>query len=230
MSHEQPPGGYGGPPPGNPPPGGYGPPGQPPGGYGPPGQPPGGYGPPGQPPGGYGPPGQPPGGYGPPGYGGPPNYGAPGGFPPGGYPPPGGYGGAPPPGRPQRRPIELRQSGVIRERSALSVVLLSVFTCGIYYLIWLHSTTSELRDALGDEEIKPTQDLLLTIFTCFLWSIYVEYRNAQKVHAALLSRDPYIKDQSEMVILLNVAALFVGMTWLVATYILQEELNKLSKY
>jgi hypothetical protein len=119
---------------------------------------------------------------------------------------------------------------VIRERSALSVILLSFFTCGIYYLFWLHSTTSELKDALGDEEIKPTQDLILTIFTCFLWSIYVEYRNAQKVHAALLSRDPYVKDQSEMVILLNVAAVFVGMTWLVATYILQEELNKLSRY
>jgi hypothetical protein len=206
MSHQQPPG-YGGPggPPGNQPPG-----------YGPPGYPPGGY-----PPGGY-----PPGGA-PPGYGPPGGY-PPGGYPPGGYPPPGGYG--PPPGKPQRRPIEIRQSGIIKERSALTVAILSVITCGIYYLIWMHSTSSELRDALGDSDIKPGQDVLLTVVTCFIWSIYVEYRNAQKVHAALLSRDPYAKDQSEMVLILNVAAFFVGMTWIVATYILQEELNKLSRY
>ena len=51
-----------------------------------------------------------------------------------------------------------------------------------------------------------------------------------KVHAALLSVDPYTKDQSEMVMILNIATLFSsGLTWVVATYILQEELNKLAK-
>jgi hypothetical protein len=118
----------------------------------------------------------------------------------------------------------------IKERNAVVVLLLSLVTCGIYYLIWLYSTSSELKDALQDEEIKPGQDLLLTIVTCFLWSIYVEYRNAQKLHAALLSRDAYAKDQSEMVLILDLAALFVGATWLVATYIVQEDLNKLSRY
>jgi hypothetical protein len=102
-------------------------------------------------------------------------------------------------------------------------------TCGIYYWYWVYSTSRELKEALADEEIKPGTDLLLCIITCFLWGIYVEYRNAQKVHAALLSRDPYAKDQTEIVLILNLATFFVGATWLVATYIMQEEYNKLGR-
>lgn len=109
-------------------------------------------------------------------------------------------------------------------------MLLSFVTCGIYYLYWLYRTDKELAEALDDPEIKPGFDLLLTIATCGVWSVYVEYRNAQKVHAALLSRDPTARDQSEAVLLLDLAAFVVGATWLVATYILQEELNKLARY
>lgn len=119
---------------------------------------------------------------------------------------------------------------MISERSPVMVAALSVLTCGIYYLFWMYQAETELRDALGDEEIKPGQDVLLTIVTCSIWSVYAEYRNAQKIHAALLSRDPYAKDQSEVVLLLNVASYFIGMTWAVATYMLQEDLNKLSRY
>ncbi len=188
--------------------------------------------PPGGPPGYGGPPG------GPPGYGGPPPGGAPGqpgapgpgGFPPGGYPPPGAGHGAYPPAAPTRRPIEIKNRGVIKERSAVMVAVLSAFTCGIYYLYWLYKTGSELREALVDDEIKPGVDVVMTILTCSIWSVYSEYRNAQKIHGALLSRDPYAKDQSEMVMMLNVAGYFIGMTWVIATYMLQEDLNKLSRY
>jgi hypothetical protein len=103
-------------------------------------------------------------------------------------------------------------------------------TCGVYYLIWIYSTTKELKEALADDELKPGIDVLLSIFTCFLWSMYVDYRNAQKIHAALLSRDPYAKDQSDMVLILDLVGLFVGATTLISKYILQEELNRLSRY
>lgn len=143
-------------------------------------------------------------------------------------PPAGGYPTGP--GAQGQGPIEVRNPRAITERNSAVVVLLSMVTCGVYYLLWLYWTDSELKEALADDEIKPGQDVLLTLVTCFLWSIYVEYRNAQKVHRALTSRDPHAKNQSEMVLIMNVAALFVGATWLVATYILQEEFNKLAKF
>jgi hypothetical protein len=70
----------------------------------------------------------------------------------------------------------------------------------------------------------------LTIITCGIWAIYATYRNAQKIHAALLSVDPYAKDQSEMALILCLASFFTGyVTWVVAVYIVQEELNKLAR-
>ncbi len=120
--------------------------------------------------------------------------------------------------------------GVIQERSGLTVVLLSFVTCGIYYLYWMYTTDRELGEALDDPDIKPGQDLLLTFVTCGIWSIYVEYRNAQKVYSALRAHDPQATDNSQMILICNVAALFVGATWLLATYVLQEQLNKLARY
>jgi hypothetical protein len=120
-------------------------------------------------------------------------------------------------------------AGAITERNGAMVIVLSIFTCGVYYLFWCYNTTSELKAALADEELKPGLDILLIVVTCTLWSVYAQYRNAQKVHAALLSRDPYAKDQSDMVLGLHLAGLLVGATGLIAVYILQEELNRLAR-
>lgn len=174
----------------------------------------GGWGPP---PGGYGPP---PGGYGQP-PGAPPYY--PGGYPPGGagWPQPG-YGPAFGP------PVQL-VPGVVKERSGGMVVLLTIVTCGIYKLFWLYRTTDELRAATGDTSLNPGIDVLLTVVTCGLWGVFVEFRNVQKIHAVLASRDPGRKDQSQTVLILFLASFIVLVTWLVASYVVQEEFNALAK-
>lgn len=127
--------------------------------------------------------------------------------------------------------MPIRERGHIEQRSSVAAAALSFFTCGIYFLYWLHVTGRELKDTLGDEDIKPGIDVLLTVVTCGLWSAYAMYRNAQKVHAAMLSVDPYAKDQSELTLILAVASVFTGyVTWVGAVYVLQEELNKLGRY
>jgi hypothetical protein len=120
--------------------------------------------------------------------------------------------------------------GVIGQQSAVVLVLLSVCTCGVYTAYWLYRTTRELKEALNDPRLSPGTDLLLSLVTCGLWGIYVQYRNAQLVHRALLRFDPGARDQSTAVLILNVAALVVVLTWLVALFILQEELNRLARF
>ena len=157
--------------------------------------------------------------------GAPPYAGAP---PPYGYPPGGGY---PPPPAPKRAPIPIRQRGRIEQRGAAAAAALSLVTCGIYFLYWLHVTGRELQETLDDQELKPGLDVLLTVLTCGLWSAYAMYRNAQKIHGALLSVDPYAKDQSELTLILSLASVFTGyLAWVGAVYVVQEELNKLSRY
>src|SRR5882672_5257319 len=99
--------------------------------------------------GGYGPP---PPGWHPPGQG-PPPYGPPPGWP-GGYAPP--------------RPIVPLAPGVLKERNGVVVLLLAMFTCSIYELIWIYRTTDELRAATMDDSLNPGLDVVLTIVTCGL--------------------------------------------------------------
>ncbi len=119
--------------------------------------------------------------------------------------------------------------GVITERSGAMVVLLGIITCGIYHFIWLHKTSDELREATSDTGINPGVDLILVLITCGLWGLFLLYRNVQKVQAAQRARGLQRPDQSQTVMVLAIATFFVGVTGLVATYLVQEELNALAK-
>lgn len=109
------------------------------------------------------------------------------------------------------------------------VVLLTMVTCGIYKLFWLYRTTSELRAATGDPTLNAGTDVLLSLVTCGFWGAYAEYRNTQKIHDVLRSRDPSHRDQSQTVLILMVTSVIVGVTWFVASFIVQEEFNALAR-
>jgi hypothetical protein len=177
----------------------------------------------------------PPGGYNPPpgGYGGPPPGGPPGGYggPPGGYggPPPGGYGGPPAPYGGYPQPGPLAPSGAVNlaaftQREPLTILLLSVVTCGIYGLIWKYQTTEELRQASGDNNINPMLDIVLTVLLCGLWGIYSDYRNAKKVHELARAAGLQRSDQSTIVVVLWLFGLAFA-----SGFILQGEYNALGQ-
>jgi hypothetical protein len=122
------------------------------------------------------------------------------------------------------------RSGVIRQQDPVLVAALSVFTCGLYSAYWLYRITLELKQTLNETELRPGKDLVLSVLTCGLWAIYAQYRNAQLVHRGLLRFDPGARDQSAAVLFLNVAAIVVLVTWPLALYILQQEMNRLGRF
>jgi hypothetical protein len=114
--------------------------------------------------------------------------------------------------------------GGMTERSGVTVILLSLVTCGIYFFVWKYQTTEELKNVSGDTSINPMMDLLLSFVTCGVWAYYTDYRNAKKVHELLRARGSTRGDQSTVVLLLAIFGLyFIGM------YMLQEEYNALSR-
>lgn len=113
-------------------------------------------------------------------------------------------------------------------RNLIAVALLTLFTCGIYWLYWLYVTTKELKDVSGRGELNPTVDVLLAIVTCFIWGIYAEYRNAQIVHQVQKRRGVAHEDKSNLVLIMNLLALLVGITGLIAVIVLQEDYNRLA--
>jgi len=61
------------------------------------------------------------------------------------------------------------------------VLILSLVTCGIYYLVWMHRVSLEVQDALGETDTNPGLDVLLTLVTCGIYILFWDWRMAQKV-------------------------------------------------
>lgn len=138
------------------------------------------------------------------------------------------------PGAPARPEPPVRP-GIIKERNPIVVIILSMVTCGVYWFYWMYKITEELRDATGDETLKPGTDLLLGLVTCGMWGLYTEYRHVQKVHQAILPMDPGHKDQGQTVMILNIVTVagawlggMTGICAIIAQYMVQDEHNKLA--
>ena len=75
------------------------------------------------------------------------------------------------------------QSGGImtpgEKRDPIMVLILGILTCGIYAIYWVYKTSSEIRDALGREDINPALDAVLSLLTCYIWLIYLAYKYPQ---------------------------------------------------
>jgi hypothetical protein len=93
-------------------------------------------------------------------------------------------------------------------RSPISVFLLSIVTCGIYYFYWLYTTSVEMAACLGEEDIPPIVDLLLIIFTGSLWGFVWDWRTGQKI--ARMQERVGLPRNDESVLYLVLDALGVG--------------------
>lgn len=68
----------------------------------------------------------------------------------------------------------------MRERSIATNILLTIFTCGIYGLIWFISLTDDAGEASGDSSPTGGMALLLTLVTCGIYQIYWHYMIGKK--------------------------------------------------
>lgn len=114
------------------------------------------------------------------------------------------------------------------KREPWIVVVLGLVTCGLYLLYWQYVTTEELKTSTGRNDLNPVLDLILGFVTCGIWVVYVSYRNAQVVHEQFVRHSLQHEDKSTLIVILYVAALFNGLTALIAPMILQDEYNKMS--
>lgn len=114
------------------------------------------------------------------------------------------------------------------KREPWLVIVLGFLTCGAYLLYWQYVTTDELKTASGRDDLNPTLDLILGLVTCGIWGVYVSYRNAQIVHEQFVEHSIQHEDKSTLIVILYVAAIFNGLTALIAPMILQDEYNKLA--
>jgi hypothetical protein len=66
-------------------------------------------------------------------------------------------------------------------RSPVTVLLLTLITCGIYYLFWVYQTSKDVDDFLGETDIPPIAHVLLFIISGTLYGFFWDYWIAQKL-------------------------------------------------
>lgn len=71
----------------------------------------------------------------------------------------------------------------VERRSVIAVILLSIFTCGIYSLYLYYALSSDLNRLKGQTVNDPAIDLLLCIFTCGIYNVYWQYKVAKQVES-----------------------------------------------
>lgn len=104
--------------------------------------------------------------------------------------------------------------------SLMKHVLLLVFTCGIWYLIWIRRMTGYTNAAEGEEYRNPTKKLLLCMFVPF-YSVYWTYKTAQRVDKMAAAKGV----SSDMTTLCLILAIFVA---IVPPILLQDVMNKIA--
>jgi hypothetical protein len=107
------------------------------------------------------------------------------------------------------------------KREPVLVLLLPIVTCGIYIFYWWYVTGTEIKNALGREDINPGLDLLLGILTCGIYYIYLSYRDSQML---LLLQDRAGLPRNDIsIISLVIYLVFAPVT----LFLIQTELNKI---
>lgn len=100
-------------------------------------------------------------------------------------------------------------------------VLLLLFTCGIWYYIWIYRMTKYLNIVEGEEPRNPVTKLLLCLFVPF-YSIYWIYKSAQRIDKLAQSKGI----QSDLSTLCLILAIFVA---IIPPILMQDKVNAVIK-
>ncbi len=147
---------------------------------------------------------------------------------PGGYQTPDPYAPAAPsawPQQPQAMQPGYNAAGLFsigEKRDPMMVVLYTLLTCGIYGIWWWYQTITEIKNALGREDINPGMELILAIVTCGLYGIYLYYKYPQLMLEMQDRAGRPRNDISMMALLLAIFGLAI-----VSIPIMQSELNNI---
>lgn len=112
----------------------------------------------------------------------------------------------------------------MKEKNIALCIILSIFTCGIYGIIWFISMTDDavrLNDGIEFNTSGGTA-FLLTLITCGIYGYYWAYKMGKSLMIAGEKKNISISDNSVLYLVLYIFGLGI-----VADCLIQSDLNKL---
>lgn len=105
-------------------------------------------------------------------------------------------------------------------KSPVAVGLLSIITCGIYFIIWLYCIRLQLKTYLQDDNIHPGLDVILSLI-CFPYVVYLFYLIGKDIIRAEEKANMNVTDNSVLYLALALFGLSI-----VNCFIVQGQLNE----
>lgn len=112
------------------------------------------------------------------------------------------------------------------QRNIATCIILTIFTCGIYGIIWFINLTDDVKTASGDDSM-PSGGIafLLSLLTCGIYSIYWAYRMGKGIQMAKQKAgNTQVEDNSVLYLVLQIFGLGI-----VNYALIQNELNGIVK-
>ena len=112
---------------------------------------------------------------------------------------------------------------MIKERNIATNILLSIFTCGIYAIVWFITLTDDTSIAAEDSTMSGATAFLLTLVTCGIYGIYWNYKMGKLLYTAKENVGLRAVDNSVLYLILGIVGLV-----LVNYSLMQSELNDIA--
>lgn len=113
---------------------------------------------------------------------------------------------------------------MIRKKSVVACVLLSIFTCGIYSLYWTATITNDMADVLRDSKYRTGGTVvLLSIVTCGIYRIYWTYVTSRDIYYAEQDLGMRTSDNTVINVILGIFTATI-----VPMVIMQSSINNIS--
>lgn len=109
---------------------------------------------------------------------------------------------------------------MVRPRSIPLCIVLSVITCGLYFLYWFVCCTDDVNEVTQEYGTSGLASLLLTIITCGIYGIYWGYKMGDKLDRARMRSHVPPASFPILFLVLNLFGLSI-----VTCAIIQSELN-----
>lgn len=113
---------------------------------------------------------------------------------------------------------------MIKERSIVVSILLTLITCGIYGIYWFITLTDDAAKAAGDTDFTGVKAFLFTLITCGIYGIYWYYKMGKTMYIANQKAGINASDNSLLYLLLGVLSFGI-----ISYCIIQSELNTIAR-
>lgn len=120
---------------------------------------------------------------------------------------------------------------MIQQRNFITVILLSLITCGIYFYYYMYQLTKDLNQMAGDDGYftDPTAVVLLDIITCGIYSWYWLYRQGNRMKRLADCNNVFCDENGTTYLLWAViGSLLCGIGNLIAHYLMLNNFNNIA--